>query len=260
MQTHYALADADIGGTEEAGQTLTKDGLRVFVLPWRKFWGQHLTGGNRHLAASDKAVMHHLTAVWAPLRSFVAKERGWFTDVDNYYSRAPEWKPLTTPYLSGSLTEVTQAMVLLLAIGKLSGRTVLLPERILIYGIERNMSEVFSIGALLPHIELLESKYLKHAKRYLPDIENLLRTTRRIPLVIHRTVNELLTAVFDRVDDHILSLEGWQLSAYTKWDVHSTFGHTAAEMFLDLPVCRSWYQDMDFKYRYYCSPNGDHFI
>lgn len=205
--------------------------------------------------------MHHLTAVWGPLRNFVARERGWYTDVDSYYTQAPQRKLLTTPYLSGSLTEVTQAMVLLLSLANLSGRTLLLPEHIFIYGIERNMSEVFPIGALLPHIEMLEGRYWKHAERYLSNVEGLLQaTTRRIPLVIHGTVSELLTTVLDRSADPILSLEGWQFSSYTQWDIQSSFTSTAAEMFLDLPVCRSWYQEMDYKYRYYCSPNGDHFI
>ncbi|GAA5850469.1 hypothetical protein JCM9279_001426 [Rhodotorula babjevae] len=71
--------------------------LRIAMLPIDKFFAYHTMGFNWWTPPRDMPdpIMHHLTAIQYGMRNFWPKERGWYADVDNFYTTP---RPLLVPW------------------------------------------------------------------------------------------------------------------------------------------------------------------
>ncbi|BGP55110.1 hypothetical protein JCM8202v2_002705 [Rhodotorula sphaerocarpa] len=148
---------------------IAPDNVRVHVLDANVFRTHHFDFDRPH-AGRDQSVFLHMTCGDdTPTRLYVAKNQGFWSDLDGYYT-APR-PMITTDSLTGSRKDVVQMMKVLLTVAYYTHRSVLPPSQVTFLDdlpashATRNIYSAFPI----PHIsagvqvEILEPNYRRRA-------------------------------------------------------------------------------------------------
>ncbi|GAA6064304.1 hypothetical protein JCM10212_002736 [Sporobolomyces blumeae] len=149
------------------------NGLRVHVLDQRLFRIMHVMELMPWYERHDALVHHTTCADDAPSKLFVAKALGYWSDVDEYYTKPP---PLVSiDALSATERDATQLFKLLLAVGHYTDRAVLPPAFVTVTDLPAAQPKAVQGPAAYPvaHLEIafnvtvLEPKYIRHAQGHL---------------------------------------------------------------------------------------------
>ena len=165
--------------------------------------------------------MHHLTAVWEALRVCIAKEYGWYADVDSYHTEPPP-RIITTPAITGLTAEdVSQQARFLLAVAKATGQTLWLPREVAPEGRPRTSVDIFPIDAIVQHLGVLESTYWENAARYLPRTRLEIEGSQRMSLRKIPNLADLIRRANDSTA-YSVSLEDWPTTNIKEWKLTDT--------------------------------------
>ncbi|BGP44245.1 hypothetical protein JCM10450v2_000056 [Rhodotorula kratochvilovae] len=200
--------------------------LRVFMLPLSKFRATHPEMLNWYTPEPDlpEPVMNHLTAVTFPNRQFYPKERGWSTNLDSFYSRR---RPiLTSAPLNGTLHEVLRYARTLYVLSAATGRALLLPEKVTVYGVEngtpwtytRSFTRFVGIQDAVDALDLLEPAFFAHAAPYLTAEALTAWQSSRAELSVPSYVApDALLAAIGEADVDVIVLTGWEDGSAKDW-------------------------------------------
>lgn len=173
-------------------------------------------------------------AQYNTFRAPLAREFGWYSDINSYYSKAPD-SLITTPILAGSTAEIEQAARILFAIGKLTSRTVWVPREIYSEDHHRRFIEVFPVGALIEQVPLVEASYFDNAKRYITRTRIEEERNHRLSLTSPKSLQDLLDTVKNSTA-YSVSIEDWGMSDYITWNISSVLYSPETAELLDMEV------------------------
>ncbi|GAA6064305.1 hypothetical protein JCM10212_002737 [Sporobolomyces blumeae] len=168
---------------------VASNGLRVHVLDQRLFRIEHVMQNDPVFERHD-SLIHHMTCAddkWVKL--YIAKARGYWSDLDGYYTSPPPL--LSIGHLAATEADATQLFKLLLAVAHYTGRAVVPPSFVTITDLAdspflaRHAPSTFPLSHLerALGISVVEPHYVQHAQTHLAGRSVLdPRTVREDPL------------------------------------------------------------------------------
>lgn len=165
-----------------------KNGLRVHVLDSRLFRTYHQRK-DAWVAHHDSLYLHMTCADDSWIKLFVAKSEGFWTDVDEYYSRPPRLLSINT--LAGSPDDLVQQWRILVGAAYYSERALSLPAYSAISGLRegttiRDTYSTFPLSHVAGSgkdsnlgVAIVESDYVTHATAHLLGVSAVKSSERR---------------------------------------------------------------------------------
>ncbi|GAA5855419.1 hypothetical protein JCM8547_007819 [Rhodosporidiobolus lusitaniae] len=166
----------------------SSNGLKVHVLDDRLFRTYH-DQNIPHVSRHDSIYLHSTCCDDAWVKLFVAKEEGFWSDLDNYYSAPPQL--ISIDHLTPNQADLTQFFRVLLTVAHYTSRATILPPRITILDLPfSSLSAVRASYSTFPlsqladpdsslGVKVLESSYVEHATAHLLGVSAMNATERR---------------------------------------------------------------------------------
>ncbi|GAA5940401.1 hypothetical protein JCM1841_004305 [Sporobolomyces salmonicolor] len=206
--------------------------FKLYMLPLSTMQATHtvmLNWFSPNLSAPEP-VMNHLTAVTYANRRFYPKERGWFANVNGFYTRL---RPIvTSPSLNGTVTELLAYSRILEIVANKTDRAFMVPDNVTIVEggqtLVRDWTRLVNIEAAVANdLDLLEPRFFTHAARYLPTstLDAWSSNRRELPLDDFKNIHELIAHVDSLPSTtttgppEILSLTGWNAARADAWSL-----------------------------------------
>ncbi|GAA5884845.1 hypothetical protein JCM16303_007298 [Sporobolomyces ruberrimus] len=165
---------AEVGdGTPVKDDFIAKNGLSVHILDQRLFRITHIMEQVPWFERHDSLLHHATCADETVTKLFVAKAEGYWSDVDQYYTKPPSL--ISIESVSATDAEATQLFKLLLALGHYTGRAVLPPLFVTVTDNAEVTSKAVHGPSAFPtahlstafNVTVVEPRYIRHAQAHL---------------------------------------------------------------------------------------------